>query len=130
MDLDRRNFIHKVLIGGVAIYVSSCSSSPLKHLLSRPSPQRKMSSLNIKNLLPIEEIINATNQREFSGDRPHFAHEVLWNKNHFFQKAGGIPAASERAKVVIIGGGMAGLAAAFQLKDLKPIKGTSPTIQS
>ncbi len=56
-------------------------------------------------------------QTDFTGDAPTFSHK--WLRDAEATPLGGPPA--ESASVVIIGGGMAGLAAAYLLRGLKPI---------
>ena len=58
-----------------------------------------------------------------SGDDNTRPHAVLWNKAEFIRQlpGGRLPAVSEQFDVVVVGGGMSGLIAAYQLKDLKPL---------
>ncbi len=56
-------------------------------------------------------------QTDFSGDLPTFAHK--WLRDQDAGPDRGAPA--ETASVVIVGGGIAGLAAAYLLRDHKPI---------
>ena len=60
--------------------------------------------------------------RTVTGDEPHQAHTLLWSTQ------GGVnqlpkpdPAQLERVKVVVVGGGCAGLSAMWRLRDLKPV---------
>ena len=53
------------------------------------------------------------------GDTPDEAHEIFWNKDGYIKKKGGIPKASAAYDVVIVGGGIAGLSAAYHLKNKK-----------
>jgi hypothetical protein len=57
----------------------------------------------------------------FIGDNSTRGHGILWQKEHYLSRKGGIPAPAETAQVVIVGGGIAGLAAANALRDLNPI---------
>ncbi len=71
---------------------------------------------------PIQEISESDLvARTFINDNFPRAHEALWNLEGFLQKKGGIPPASEKTSLVVIGGGLAGLSAAFLLRDFKPI---------
>jgi protoporphyrinogen oxidase len=66
-------------------------------------------------------MLSALNQGNFSGDQPAKAHRILWNKDSYLKSKGGIPAPTESASVVIVGGGISGLSSAYSLRDLKPI---------
>ena len=70
---------------------------------------------------PILRIKDPSALKDFSGDNFTHAHGILWDKPGYLAKKGGIPAPSEQASVVVIGGGMAGLIATKELTDLKPI---------
>jgi hypothetical protein len=50
---------------------------------------------------------------EFTGDSDTEAHEIFWNKPGFLERMGGIPRVSESRDLVIVGGGIAGLTAAY-----------------
>jgi len=57
-----------------------------------------------------------------TGDEPHQAHTVLWpTKGGVNQLPKPDPAQLERVKVVVVGGGCAGLSAMWRLRDLKPV---------
>ncbi len=70
---------------------------------------------------PIIVVKDPTGQKDFAGDHPTRAHKALWDKSGYLKAKGGIPAPSETVPVVIIGGGVAGLSAAYSLSDLKPV---------
>lgn len=60
--------------------------------------------------------------RTFTGDGdPGRAHAALWNKGAYVANLGGLPAPTEQASVVIVGGGLAGLSAAWMLRDSNPL---------
>lgn len=65
--------------------------------------------------------LNQLEQKEFTGDYFHRAHGILWSKASYLEGKGGIPAAEETVDVVVLGGGLGGLSAAFQLRDLRPL---------
>src|SRR5262249_27276362 len=60
-------------------------------------------------------------ERRFFGDDPGQAHALLWTKAQAIAQRGGLPAPSERARVVIVGSGLSGLSAAHRLTDLRPV---------
>lgn len=58
---------------------------------------------------------------DFNGDEIDRPHEIIWDRDNYIKAKGGIPAPSERARVVVVGGGVAGLASAYWLRDLEPV---------
>ena len=109
MPLNRRQFIKTTLAGAalcalpVPFFSRACSS---QRLLA--SPIHKIGDQDLFST-------------DFNGDDIHRPHEALWNLEGFIQSRGGIPKPSETASVVIIGGGLSGLASAYHLKDLNPV---------
>lgn len=69
---------------------------------------------------PIAEVAQPQ-QRDFAGDHPTRAHRALWDKANYLKSKGGIPAPTETTQVVVVGGGISGLTAAYSVQDLKPI---------
>jgi hypothetical protein len=57
----------------------------------------------------------------FFGDNPIKAHSNLWNISAILSSAGGLPKPSEYRPVVIVGGGVSGLASAYTLRDRQPL---------
>jgi len=57
----------------------------------------------------------------FTGDDPTRGHAALWSRDAYLAARGGVPAPSEQAEVVVVGGGMSGLTTAFHLKDHRPL---------
>ncbi|MES2963390.1 MAG: FAD-dependent oxidoreductase, partial [Bdellovibrionota bacterium] len=53
---------------------------------------------------------------KFNGDNEDIPHDLLWNRDGFLEKMGGIPKASESCDLIVIGGGVAGLAAAYEAR--------------
>lgn len=61
---------------------------------------------------------NQANSSEFNGDSPDGAHNVLWDLDGYLKRKGGVPPPTEEKDVVIVGGGMAGLCSAYELRNL------------
>src|SRR6478609_1369328 len=60
----------------------------------------------------------------FFGDDPKRFHPVLWDKAGAISQRGGLPTDATRftrTKVCIVGGGLAGLSAAYLLREYKPL---------
>ncbi|MDZ4678119.1 MAG: FAD-dependent oxidoreductase [Oligoflexia bacterium] len=70
---------------------------------------------------PISKIFETSTLKDYTGDDPHRAHPILWDKTGFLKKINGRPSSSENTSVIIVGGGISGLASAYYLRDQKPI---------
>lgn len=71
------------------------------------------------DIAPLERLGRFGGSSEIEGDTPDEAHEIFWNKEGYLQKKGGIPQASQKFDVVIVGGGIAGLVCAYLLRGKK-----------
>lgn len=102
---------------GSLLYLSGCSSSKNKN----NNNYDKNFSHDLSQISPINRFRDLQTERSFSGDQPTNAHQILWDKDAFITSKGGLPDVSEKAKVVIIGGGMSGMISAYELRHLNPI---------
>lgn len=75
-------------------------------------------SENLTDDLPIAQI-DTPSSIDFNGDMPTRPHNILWDVNGYFAKKGGVPPVSEELDVVVVGGGVAGLTAAYHLRHKK-----------
>lgn len=110
-----------IVSGGIALTLPACTR-PQREAEGNTlpaSPQgRAAQKPSLAAIGPIDRTRPNIAPREFSGDpTPTAIHEALWNRDAFLQQRGGLPKATERAPVVIVGGGMSGLIAAYHLKD-------------
>lgn len=107
--MQRRTFLHGTVLTTLA------SSLPRWNILAAPlSPQANPPA---NPILPISEAFS----RDFNGDDISKPHDILWNRDGYIAKKGGIPTVSETVPLVVVGGGVSGLSAAYLLRDLKPV---------
>ncbi len=71
------------------------------------------------DMAPLQRLDSFRGSSEVEGDLHDEAHEIFWSKDSYLAKKGGIPKVSEHFDVVIIGGGTAGLSAAYYLNGKK-----------
>lgn len=120
--ITRRNFIKSGLVTAGVIhspwFLSACASAP-----ARPAGLEADES-GRGDPFPIARL-STLSQSAFSGDEPHRAHRLLWSSREFLQaQAGRVKEQApeqERARVVVIGGGMSGLISAYLLRELSPV---------
>ncbi len=106
--MQRRDFIK------TSLSVVALSSLPAKSL----AQGTQWISNNLTDDWPIARISdNENNSLDFNGDNIDRPHDILWNIDGHIAKRGGEPAVSEEVDVVVVGGGAAGLSAAYNLRD-------------
>lgn len=71
------------------------------------------------NPAPVETLTALKGSSVVEGDTPDEAHEIFWDKDGYIRKKGGMPVAREHFDAVVVGGGIAGLSAAHQLRGKK-----------
>jgi hypothetical protein len=96
----------------------SCSTGTGKSLLrANHVPQ----FAPFAKISPIQRDISEIAPKMFSGDDPKIPHAALWSKADFLKSKGGLPKTTEKAELVIVGGGMSGLFSAWLLNEHRPI---------
>lgn len=110
---DRRDFLKLSAFSILSFGVPKKSEKLLNQFITKNkynsfSPIQIVANKNFKSL-------------DFNGDNIDRPHDILWNVDGYLLKKGGIPAPSEKRKVVIVGGGMSGLISAYNLRDLNPL---------
>lgn len=91
------------------------------YLRPRRSNARARAALTCDDPSPFSLVANPNDATDFIGDPPSRGHEILWDKKKYLASRGGIPPVTESAPVVVVGGGAAGLMAAYALRDLQPV---------
>lgn len=77
---------------------------------------------HVSDLSPIDRSLGDLAPRAFSGEQPERAHRALWDERAFLAAHGGAPSRpAERVPLVVVGGGLAGLAAAHALRAHRPV---------
>ena len=116
-ELSRRIFMKSALSGLGVAAAAGFSSCVAPRILRAETADASAGSLPN----PIQAVGKPGTPDGFIGDNPKNAHAILWNKSAYLAKKGGLPAPTETASVVVIGGGIAGLTAAYALRDLRPV---------
>lgn len=107
--LSRRAFVKLIAAGSASLY--------LRHAWAGvPAPGAATAAG------PIDRGIGETGPALFSGDDPRRAHRILWDKPAWLAAHGGrYPAPAERVPLVVVGGGLGGLTAAYLLRKHQPV---------
>lgn len=108
MDLSRRQFVRTTLSA------TALSMLPFRFSLPRAQAFGGPSEYPIQPMSPVSS-------QTFNGDEVERTHRILWDVQGYIRQMGGIPAPSETHNVVVIGGGIAGLSAAYALRDQMPL---------
>ena len=109
--ITRRRFLS--LSGSTALALSFQGCGRRAH-----PPVPAFSSLDL--ISPVDRQISG-GAPAFSGDDPTRAHAALWSRDAYLAARGGVPAPTEQAEVVVIGGGISGLTAAYLLRGRRPL---------
>ncbi len=111
----RREFLRWGLGGGAAWALGCAPRSRVR------SPGEPAAALTLPDDDPIATLPDGRAEAHFFGDELERFHLLLRNKAHALGGRGGLPTRYEPTRVCIVGGGLAGLSAAWLLKDLRPI---------
>lgn len=112
--LSRRQWIKTVVSGATVCILQGCVPS---FRLSQRNPS--FDSQALKRLSPIDRSIPIPAPVTFYGDNPDRVHLLLRDQAVQKQDFQNIP--FERARVVVVGGGVSGLSAAYRLRQYRPI---------
>lgn len=108
----RRDFMKLSAFAAMAMAMPKGAQSMIK----------KLNLDNYSSISPIQMLTPAQfASLDFNGDNIDRPHDILWNLDGYLKKKGGIPLPTEKRKVVVVGGGMAGLIAAHELRELNPV---------
>ncbi len=109
--MDRRQFMVGSLGAGSLLMLPPLARSS--------TPAYTLPFINAQDMAPLERLSAFGGSSVIEGDVHDEAHEIFWNKEGYLLKKGGIPQSSSQYDVIIVGGGMAGLSAAYNLRGLK-----------
>jgi protoporphyrinogen oxidase len=116
--VSRRTVARLLGAGGVSVLLSRCAPAP-RPQLAASAPAAEIARTNWG---PIDRALPDRTAAAFSGDDPSLAHAALWDKPAFLAARGGaLPVPAERVPLVVIGGGIAGLTAAYALRAHRPV---------
>jgi monoamine oxidase len=125
--LNRRTVLKMTGLGLGSMLISHCSTSKKKaeedeiEVISN-SHQTFKRVPTTEDDGPIDRTFGEIAPFRFSGDEPDHSHQILWDIPRFISTIGGnVPAPTEKAAVVVVGGGMSGMFAGYQLKKYIPI---------
>ena len=119
MSLNRRNFIKATSFASFVLGYTVNSKAATGMLMGN-APANPINENGNDN--PIQNVAyTASSSLDFNGDNINRPHDILWNVDGYVAKKGGIPAPTAFTKVLVAGGGMAGLLSAYHLQAQSPM---------
>ncbi|MCB0309774.1 MAG: FAD-dependent oxidoreductase [Bdellovibrionales bacterium] len=112
-DASRRQVLKLISAGGLTLFVES-ACAPLQ------SNRFRHAAHFLDTSSPIDRSLPDVAAPEYSGDSFDRPHSILWNKAGYLANHP-LPQVSEEVPLVIVGGGIAGLATAYLLRDYNPL---------
>ena len=113
--ISRRNFFKTPLLFS---FFPLASKGKILEGEKKIDTNEKFSAANFNPLSSMGDITTFSST-VFAGEDVDRPHEILWDLNGYITKQGGVPPVSKHYDVVIVGGGISGLTAAYYLKDKK-----------
>lgn len=104
MSMSRRDFLSRTSLIGATFFIPKSFNAFAKTFDS-----------SLMDMSPISLMSSFSASTDIAGDTPDEAHEIFWNKEGFISKKGGLPKTNEHYDVIIIGGGLSALSAAYHL---------------
>jgi protoporphyrinogen oxidase len=132
MAVTRRDFLRAGVGVGAAALLAGCESKSGSQAPTPPPPTTAAPTVDaaaapvaaVVDDLPVAALPDGVAEKVFSGDDLKRFHGMLWDKPKALAERGGLPTDAskfEKVKVIIVGGGLSGLSAAYMLKDHKPL---------